>query len=244
MATWTRAQIEVMARGAGWGARSRDVSYVAMAESSGDSSVVNSIGAVGLLQINQPVHVGSHPKWTVKWLQDPINNLSAGLVLYKEAGKFDGPWLDSRDKGDGGGWGDKVSGGSGGTGTATPAGDDPCAWAKGTPAYEYCKRGHEDPNQELPNTGQGAGNLWDLALEIGRLAQAVAKGGNWLANPANWVRIAYVVGGGVLALTAVSVIAQPTLRTSYRQVRAALPVQTTKKVVAARRRNQQASEGG
>lgn len=223
MAKWSRAQIEVMARASGWGERSKDVSYVAMAESGGDSKIVNAIGCVGLLQINQPVHVKKHPKWTRAWLQDPMNNLAAGKVLYDEAGKFDGPWLDSRDKGGGGGWGSKVSGGSGGT-DATQVGDDPCDALKGTPGYDYCVRNKGDDG---PDAG---GGLMDTAEQIGRLAQAVAKAGNWLANPGNWVRIAYVAGGGLLALTAVSVIAQPYARTAYGQVRRALPVRTVQNV--------------
>lgn len=224
MAKWSRVQIEVMARAAGWGARSKDASYVAMAESSGDDKIVNSIGCVGLLQINQPVHVGSHPKWTRAWLQNPMNNLAAGLVLYKASGWS--PWADSKDKGGGGGWGQYVAG-SGSTGV-TPVDDDPCGLLKG-PAKDQCLAAQ--------NGQDGVPNLGDTAAQIGRLAQALAKAGNWTANPQNWVRIAYVVGGGLLALTAVSVIVRPYADRAYRDVRRALPIQTTKDVARQLRPN-------
>jgi hypothetical protein len=199
-----------------------------MAESSGDDKIVNEIGCVGLMQINQPVHVGKHPKWTRTWLQNPMNNLAAALVLYKEAGGFDAPWADSKHKGGGGGWGGKVSGSSGGTGGATQVDDDPCGLLVG-PAYEECLKNQQG--------GGGGTSLGDTAAEIGRLAQAVAKAGNWLADPGNWVRIAYVGGGALLALVAVNVIIQPYAARGYRQVAGALPVRTTRDVAQQLRPN-------
>ena len=59
---------------------------VAMAESSGRTDVVNSIGCVGLWQINQPVHIKTHPTWTVAWLQNPVNNAKAAAVIYRAQG--------------------------------------------------------------------------------------------------------------------------------------------------------------
>lgn len=216
MAKWSRAQIAVMARAVGWGSHSEDVAEVAMAESGGDDKVVNSIGCVGLLQINQPEHVSAHPKWTRAWLQNPMNNLAAGLVLFKAAGnKFDGPWLDSRDKGGGGGWGGKVSGG------VSQIGDDPCKNLTGL-AREMCLK-NQRLGEEMQENPPGEGSLWDSAQQIGRLAQAVAKAGNWLADPGNWVRIAYVTGGTVLALVAVNVVIQPYALRGYRQVVSTLP---------------------
>lgn len=232
MAKFSRKQIAVMARAAGWGTRSEDVSWVAMAESSGHSETVNEINCVGLLQINQPAHRSSHPKWTVKWLQDPINNLSAGRVLFKAAGNsFDKDWADSKSKGGiPEGWGPHVTG-SGGGGDATQTKDDPCELLKGTPGYDYCV---ED---NTPGGGGDDFSITDTAEQIGRLAQAVAKAGNWLADPGNWVRIAYVTGGGLLALTAVSVIIRPYTAGVYGQVMRALPVKTVKDIARQSRRN-------
>lgn len=209
MAKWSRAQIEVMARAVGWGSHSADVSWVAMAESGGDDKAVNSIGCVGLLQINQPVHVGSHPKWTRAWLQNPMNNLAAGLVLFKAAGsKFGGPWLDSRNKGAlPEGWGPHVKGG-----TASQTGLDDLP---GVP-----QPGDDSLGDLLtPDISP----LTDVATQMGRIAQATAKAANWLADPFNWLRIAYVTGGGVLVLVAVNAVVRPPTERAVRTVAATLP---------------------
>lgn len=64
---------------------------IALAESSGNATVINSIGATGLWQINQPVHVKAHPTWTKQWLQNPNNNAKAAYVL-SNGGKNWTPW--------------------------------------------------------------------------------------------------------------------------------------------------------
>src|ERR1044071_8543890 len=85
MATLTTAQMETYAALAGlpnpplWAAIGR-------AESGGRTDVVNSIGCVGWLQINQPVHVKSHPTWTQAWLKDPANNARAAQEIYDAQG--------------------------------------------------------------------------------------------------------------------------------------------------------------
>lgn len=65
---------------------------VALGESSGRVEVVNSIGCVGLWQINQPVHVAAHPSWTRSWLQQAGNNAKAAFTL-SGGGKHFGPWV-------------------------------------------------------------------------------------------------------------------------------------------------------
>lgn len=235
MAKYSRAEIEGMAVLAGWGRHARDASWVAMAESSGDSSIINSIGATGLMQINQPVHVQAHPTWTKKWLQNPTNNLRAAKRLFDDAGqKWDGPWLDSRDKGGlptgNGGWGQHVKGSGGG---ASQVDDDPCDALKGTPAYDYCTRDDGD-------TGTPLDEATDAAEQLGRIAQAIAKGANWIADPANWVRVVYVVGGGVLTVAAVNVIARPAIAPAVQAVGQVIPTKTYQRVRNARRANQKA----
>lgn len=243
MAKWGRNEIAIMARGVGWGANADAVAWVSLAESGGDASAVNSIGCVGLLQINQPVHVASHPKWTVQWLKDPMNNLAAGLVLFKAAGnRFDRDWADSKNKGGiPEGWGPhvaaKLGGGSGAT-DATQAADDPCRLVTGA-AHDLCV---QDRKNRENNTPLDQGDPAGTAEQLGRLAQAVAKAGNWVSDPANWVRIAYVTGGAVLALVAVNVIIQPYAARAYRQVAAALPVRTVRDVARQARPNPKESE--
>jgi cell wall-associated NlpC family hydrolase len=64
---------------------------VALAESSGRVEVVNSIGCVGLWQINQPVHVAAHPKWTRAWLQVASHNAEAAFTLSARGTRWN-PW--------------------------------------------------------------------------------------------------------------------------------------------------------
>lgn len=64
---------------------------IAFAESSGRVEVVNSIGCVGLWQINQPVHVAAHPKWTRAWLQNAANNAAAAYELSNGGTRWS-PW--------------------------------------------------------------------------------------------------------------------------------------------------------
>lgn len=227
---------------AGWGPRASDAAWVAMAESSGDASVVNSIGAVGLMQINQPVHVKAHPTWTVRWLQNPTNNLRAAKILFDDAGqKWDGPWLDSRDKGGlptgNGGWGQHVKG-SGATSVS-----DPCAGLTGEmkKRCEASQGGTQDIPIDPNDPGAGT-DLGALVGQVGRLAQVTVKAANWMADPANWVRVVYVVGGGVLAVAAVNVVARPVIAPVGHAVRQVVPVQTYRRArtaVVQRRANQQ-----
>lgn len=221
MATYTAAQVSVMARSVGW-PNPDLVGQIAMAESSGRSDVVNSIGAVGLLQVNQPVHVKDHPSWTVAYLQDPINNLRAGLVLYNQDRAAGGsgyrPWVSSQNGP--GGWGSSTAA----TTASSSRPNDSCDQLYG-PAYTYCENGLHGAQQDAP--GDPGGSVLDTATELARLAQAVAKAGNWIANPGNWVRVAYVVGGTLLALAAVSIIAKPYVGSAQ----AALPVEGTKTAV-------------
>lgn len=241
MGKYSRAEIEGMAVLAGWGRHARDASWVAMAESSGDSSIINSIGATGLMQINQPVHVGAHPTWTKKWLQVPLNNLRAAKVLFDDAGqKWDGPWLDSRDKGGlptgNGGWGQHVNGGV----QQVDEEGDACSLLTG-PAKAYCER---DDGDTAPDTENPLDSAADAAEQLGRIAQAIAKGANWIADPANWVRVVYVVGGGVLTVAAVNVIARPAIGPAVQAVGQVIPTKTYRRVRNARRANQQKAKAG
>lgn len=85
MATLTQGQIYTIALTAGL-ENPKLMAAIAMAESSGRTDVVNSIGCVGLWQINQPVHAKAHPTWTVAWLKNPVNNALAAKVIYKSQG--------------------------------------------------------------------------------------------------------------------------------------------------------------
>lgn len=60
---------------------------IAMAESSGDSSVVNSIGATGLWQVLQ----SAHPQWSTQQLQDPNINAQAAISISNNGSNWN-PW--------------------------------------------------------------------------------------------------------------------------------------------------------
>lgn len=200
MPTLAQSQIEMYARSAGlepadkWAA-------IAMAESSGRTDVVNSIGCVGLWQINQPVHVKSHPQWTVKYLQDPLNNARAAKTIAGSQGLSaweaytgpdgkgsDGPWKNYY-KGS-----DSSPGVSGAVGAAIDFGGSTIADATGL-------------------TG-----IQDIATNV-------SAAGKWISTPYNWVRIGYVIGGGVLLFVGVGLIVNSTILNSAagKAVTGALP---------------------
>lgn len=82
MPTLSAREIAGYAKAAGFHGKGLQTAVaVALAESSGRTSVVNSIGCVGLWQIYQSVHVKAHPNWTTAWLKNPANNARAAYVL-------------------------------------------------------------------------------------------------------------------------------------------------------------------
>lgn len=185
MPVLSQSQIQMYAQAAGltpadkWAA-------IAMAESSGNTDVVNSIGCVGLWQINQPVHVKNHPTWTVKYLQDPANNAKAAKTIAGSQGlsaweAYTGPDGVGSD----GPWKEYYKGGSGTTAEQAGAWWDPLGLADG-------------------NVVPGVSDLGDIADTI----TAAAK---WISTPYNWVRIGYVVGGGVLVIAGIGFVIQSTI---------------------------------
>lgn len=215
MPTLTQGQIAQVARAGGLPGDPDVWAAVAMAESSGRTDVVNSIGCVGLWQINQPVHVRSHPTWTVKWLQNPVNNAKAAAVIYRAQGwsaweaytgpdgrGSDGPWRQYYKKGVG----------------ATAAGWDPLKdfWDDllGPPERGPGSEEWEEDMGNLPGGGDLMPDLGlgDVAQGIGTIAEAVQKTAVWLGNSQNWVRIGYVAGGGLLVALGLSIVAKPVLQ--------------------------------
>lgn len=92
MTTLTPVGIAQAARGAGFSGDSLTTAVaVALAESSGQVEVINSIGCVGLWQIYQKVHAPAHPTWTTAWLQNAANNAIAAYSV-SSGGTNWGPW--------------------------------------------------------------------------------------------------------------------------------------------------------
>lgn len=221
MPVLSQSQIAQVARAGGLPGDPGVWAAIAMAESSGRTDVVNSIGCVGLWQINQPVHVKSHPTWTVKWLQNPVNNAKAAAVIYRGQGfsaweAYTGPDGTGSD----GPWRQYYKG-SGGTG-ATAA---DWSWDDIIGDGDDFKRGYENPfglgdwleewgmrpDYEEDFQSDPLGGIGDLAKGVGTIAEAVAKTAVWLGNAQNWVRIGYVVGGGLLVAMGLSIVAKPLL---------------------------------
>jgi hypothetical protein len=57
--------------------------------------------------------------------------------------------------------------------------------------------------------GNTLNSATDAAGQIGRVADAVGKGGNWISNASNWLRIGYVTGGAILAIFALQSLFKP-----------------------------------
>lgn len=92
MPVLSASQIATVANSAGFTGDSLvKATAIALAESSGRTDVVNSIGCVGLWQIYQKVHVKAHPHWTTEWLKNPQNNANAAFIL-SNGGKNWIPW--------------------------------------------------------------------------------------------------------------------------------------------------------
>lgn len=169
MSTLSQTQITAYAASVGF-TNPRLMAAIAMAESGGRTDVVNSIGCVGLWQINQPVHVKAHPSWSQAWLKVPLNNARAAKVIYNSQGL--GAWE---------------------------------AYTNG--AYKKYYGGtvvQASVEDDLGNLlAPGASQLGEaLGSGTGSLAM-VAKGGLWVSNPHNWVRVMYVVLGVGIAYIAV-----------------------------------------
>lgn len=195
MATLTLQQAAAYARAAGFtGDALVDIVAVAEPESSLSTTVVNSIGCVGVWQINQPVHVKDHPNWTVAWLQDPGNNAAAAYTVWQQQGMSAWQsWTTGRAAG-------YVSaaqvavasvGGGTATGTATTA-----ALTTATPAT---------------GTVTQADLLGDSGKALGSIAHVIIAGAAWVANPDNWSRLIYVVLGGGIILVGLEMVGVPVM---------------------------------
>lgn len=187
MATLSLAQMAMYARSAGLPGDPYLWAAIGMGESSGRTDVVNSIGCVGVWQINQPVHVKTHPTWTVAWLKNPANNAKAAKVIYNAQGFS--AWEAYTD----GSYKQYYKSGS----TATNASYSP-----------------EDLASDLVVPGSGIlGSLTgsDAVSQVTDAAQIVSKAASWMSNPQNWVRVAYVIGGGAIILVTLNSMMQGSL---------------------------------
>jgi hypothetical protein len=176
-------QLAALAHSAGFTAdQSRTMAAIAMAESSGNVTVVNSIGATGLWQINQPVWDKQYPSWTKAYLQDPLNNAKAAKTV------FDAKGLTA--------WTVYTSG----------------AYKKYLPSQSLVDQAISQAGNLLKDITGGVSNLGNDAKGLlGQVLQlpsqvtdalsameAPLKAVMWFLNPASWVRILAGVFGFLL----------------------------------------------
>lgn len=190
----TQGQVKAIAAGVGMKDPAR-MAAIAMAESGGDTLIVNSIGCVGLWQINQPVWVKSHPTWTRKWLQNPINNAIAAKAVYAVQGF--GAWQAY-------------------TGPDAKGSDGPWRKFENAPATVPAGFNWRDPFNLAPDGSELEKSPRDWMLEHGfgtespmdsvtpdwmsSAGSAIKATADWVSNPRNWLRVAYGVAGGALVI--------------------------------------------
>lgn len=75
--------------------------------------------------------------------------------------------------------------------------EDPCELLKGTPTYKYCTDGGK-PGEDIPDP-------LDVASGF---ADALKKTADFLVNPRSYLRIAYGLGGGILILGGLFLMAE------------------------------------
>lgn len=188
MATLTDKQVLTLLAAAGVPMTSNDLGKwlaTAKAESSLRSDVVNSIGCVGLFQINQPVHVKSHPTWTVSWLQDPANNVAAAKVVSNNWTNTS-PWVSSK---------------------LGQAANLPYSILT---ASQFLQTGGEAALEGVVTSGAGQTVVGAAEAAVAPL-NAIAKVVAALSDPGVWLRIGYGIIGIALVVGGVVVLSRPVI---------------------------------
>lgn len=191
---------------------------VALAESGGRTDVTNrnTDGSVdtGVWQINS-VHLARHPTWTQDWLKNPSNNAKAMAVLSGNGTTWT-PWSAFKNGRYRDHWGEaaKAAGTTGSVGL--PDIPNPVDAVTAVP-------------DALRAVAEAVQNAAAAALEVAN------RLGTWIAEPHNWQRVGFVVGGALLVVLAGAAIAGDT-RTGQAVVGAATNVATRGTLSGPRRR--------
>lgn len=189
MSTLTQGQIQAVAVAAGLPDPSL-MAAIAMAESSGRTDVVNSIGCVGLWQINQPEHVKNHSNWTVAYLKNPLNNALAAKTVLKSQG------LDAWEAYTNGAYLKYYKGQASQSPNAPQGvGGTIVGGIEGTIGLGSDLLGGATNNLGLGNVTDG---LSSIAGDFTSIVKDTILAGEWISKASNWVRIGYVLGGIVL----------------------------------------------
>lgn len=202
MPTLNASQIAAYARAAGFSGQELTVAVaVALGESSGRTTVVNPIGCVGLWQINQPVHVQSHPTWSKEWLKNPANNARAAYTL-SNGGRNWQPW-EAYTNGD---YKKHLSAAKRATGIGVGADFS-------VPFGPFGDSDPESPGIDVPVPGgELMPGLGDVGSALKAMAIATARATAWISNSDNWLRAVQVVLGGALVVGGLVVVARPFIK--------------------------------
>src|SRR5690606_24051681 len=212
MATLTQSQVYTIAVMTGM-KDPKLMAAIAMAESSGRTDVVNSIGCVGLWQINQPVHVKANPKWTQAWLKNPFNNAFAAKQIRASQGLnawevyTNGMYLRYM--------GANVKADQQAVSQVQQAGND--FWKDPFGVWpEWMDPYLKGPLDEF--FGDEESDIFDITPDwmgdLPAVSEALKATGDLLVNPRTWLRVAYgVVGvalvvGGLFLITKGTVVQQ------------------------------------
>lgn len=192
---------------------------IAMAESSGNTTAHNPLGlddSYGLWQINMRGSMGPSRRaqfgiTSNSQLYDPAVNARAAAKILASQGL--GAWSTYTS----GAYKKYLPKSSGGTVQAnywSDLGDDLWNGFKdgfdfGPGPEDWFDGGTEnDPGvEDIP----GVDGITDVAKGIGTMAEATVKTAQWLGNSKNWIRIAYVIGGGALVGIGLYIVASPLL---------------------------------
>lgn len=188
MTTLTQSQIQVYATSAGM-SNPALMAAIAMAESSGSTTVVNSIGCVGLWQINQPVH----PQWSKAWLQNPANNAQAAAAILSSQG------LTAWEAYTNGAYKRYYQGAA--TTTSSVTATQANWWDDLVQGFESGTTFGLGGNSGLLSSG-GLDGLSTAVTDI-------EKGAEWVSNPTSWEHVLYVVGGFALLIVGLSIAVKP-----------------------------------
>jgi hypothetical protein len=203
MTVLTGAQMMMYAQSAGFTGQSIiDCASVGYAESGGNTTAVNpTSGNTGVMQIG--------PKGTINdagvgltqaQLEDPATNFAAAHTIWSRAGgTFAKDWTT---------WGGPVQQ----LEAATLSGTTPAA--SGATATEASWEG--DLGSALGGilgAGVGAPQIGSsLGGDIGGLTSVATDVGNaavWISTPSNWLHVLYVVGGVIVAVIGLNILAKP-----------------------------------
>lgn len=214
MARLSQQQIAMYAQSAGM-SNPVLMSAIAMAESSGNTRAHNPLGldnSYGLWQINMLGDMGPARRRQFgisrnEELFDPAVNARAAKKI------LDGQGLKAWSTYTNGAYKRYMPNTSGGASQANWWDDFKDGFGDGFdmgPGPEDLFDGGTENDPGLSDI-PGAKEIGDIAKGVGTIAEAVMKAAQWMAQPKNWVRIAYVVGGGVLVGAGLVIVAKPVL---------------------------------